>query len=148
MTDDPFAEYEPEFEAPPNISSYPSLERDFQGHLLIFKPSKYEEGIPSPDFNPAQPQYQNRITSDVWVVDGPLKNPDYADEAMFSDVYFSQDRIVKSVKRAVGTNKMIVGRPKLKDPSKRPGKGNAWNLEAPTAEEMAAVRAFWADQNK
>lgn len=131
--DDPFADA-------PQVSAYPKMEQ-LRGRLLLVKPTKLEEGLLSKYGKPNQPQYQDRITADVFVVDGGAVDG-FPGESEFLDMYISQDRLVKQLKRNVG-GQMILGRLDTYKPGTEAKAGNPWGLQEATAEDKGLARTFW-----
>lgn len=126
----------------PQVSTYPKMDQ-LRGRLLLIKPSKLEENLLSSFSKPGSPQYQDRVTADVYVVDGPPVEG-FDGENEFLDMYFSQDRLVKQLKRNVlPGSKMLLGRLdtfKEGEPAKA---GNPWGLKDPTDDDRSLARTFW-----
>ncbi len=142
MNDDPFGTPEEDpFTTAPQVSSYPKMD-DLRGRLLLVKPSKLEEGLLSSFSKPGKPQYQDRITADVYVVDGGSPEG-FDDETEFLDMYFSQDRLVKQLKRSIAGGRMILGRLETFKPGTKAEAGNPWGFQEPTEDDKTRAREFW-----
>lgn len=144
MTDaDPFAsagEEDDPFADAPAVGAYPTPEQ-LRGHLLLIKPTKLEENILSARFSkPGKPVYNDRITADVYVVDGSPKG--FEGETEFMDMYWSGDRMVKQLKRNVG-GVMVLGRLQTYKEGVEAGPGNPWGLLVATPEDKGMARTFW-----
>ncbi len=129
---DPFADA-------PNVSAYPKVDQ-LRGRLLLVKPTKLEENLLSSFSKPGKPQYQDRVTADVYVVDGSPEG--FPGEAEFLDMYFSQDRLVKQLKRNID-GPMILGRLDTFKPGLKAEQGNPWGFQPATAEDKGLARVFW-----
>lgn len=142
MTDDPFGTPEEDpFASAPQVSAYPKMD-DLRGRLLLVKAHKLEEGLLSSFSKPGKPMYQDRITADVYVVDGGAPEG-FEGETEFLDMYLSQDRLVKQLKRSVPGGRMILGRLDTFKPGTKAEAGNPWGLQEPTDEDKAKARVFW-----
>ncbi len=131
--DDPFADA-------PQVSAFPKMDQ-LRGRLLLVKPTKLEENLLSQFGKPGKPQYQDRITADVYVVDGG--SPDGFDgETEFLDMYFSQDRLVKQMRRSIG-GLMVLGRLETFKPGLKAEAGNPWGLQEASPEDKGLARTFW-----
>lgn len=147
MSNDPFSAAGGEaeqFESAPNVSSYPKVD-ELRGHLLLVRPTKLEEGILSSFSKPGKPQYQDRITTDVVVLDGPLDN---FDETEFTDMYISQSRLVAQLKKAVKTRGMILGRLDTFRPGEKAEQGNPWGLAPYTESDAIQARQYLESEAK
>lgn len=140
---DPFASAGAEddpFDDAPQVSAYPKLEQ-LRGRLLLVKPTKLEEHILTKFGTPTNPQYQDRITADVYVVDGPSVEG-FDGESEFLDMYLSNDRLVKQLRRNIG-GRMVLGRLETFEPGKKAMAGNPWGFQEATAEDKGLARVFW-----
>lgn len=140
MSDDPFGTPEEDpFASAPQVSAYPKVDQ-LRGMLLLVKATKLEEGLLSSFSKPGKPVYQDRVTADVYVVDGA---PDgFEGETEFLDMYFSQDRLVKQMKRSIN-GRMILGRLDTFKPGTKAEAGNPWGFQEPSEEDKNLARAFW-----
>lgn len=130
------------FSDPTNVSAYPKV-TDLRGHLVLLKPTKLEEGLLSAFSKPGKPQYQDRVTADVVVLDGPLD--DFEDDE-FPDMFFSQARLVSQMKRSIGG--MVLARLDTREPGTKAGEGNPWGLNPPTDDDRKVARKYLADLEK
>lgn len=133
MSNDPF-------ENPADIvSNFPKV-RDLKGHLVLFTPVKFEADVRSNFTNMhGSPKLQDRITTDLVVLDGPING---FDDTKFDALWISNDRIVKRLVPAVKTGRMVLGRVNTPDPNKAPGVGNPWDLVAPSEADKQVARDY------
>lgn len=141
MVDDPFdgAPGDDEFDSPPDVSAWPSVE-NLKGMLLLIRPTKFEEHILSVAFSkPGKEVYQDRITADVYTVEGkPI--PGFEGITEFLDVYISGERVVKQLVRSIGV-RPVLGRLDTYTGEKA-GPGNPWGLTPPTPEDKEIARSY------
>jgi len=131
------------FSAPATIpSEYPKLE-GLRTRLLLIAPTKYEQGIPSAfkDSNGVV-QLQNRMTADVYVVDGGQVTG--FDVTAFTSMYISNARLVDQLMKGFKEHFMILGRLDTFKPGTNAGAGNPWGLADPTEQDKQAARAYIA----
>jgi hypothetical protein len=149
MAQDPFAGANgspdgDQFDGPAAIpSEYPKLV-DLRTRLLLLAPTKYEQGIASAfRNNDGTVQLQNRMTANVYVVDG---GPVGAFEtSSFSAMYISNGRLVDQLMKAYKGQSMVLGRLDTKDGNgSKAGAGNPWGLADPTEQDKALARAYIA----
>lgn len=136
---------DPFIDAPLPTSAFPKV-RDFEGHLVLFTPTKLERGIPS-NFRDKQgnAQLQDRITTDVVVLDGPL---DDFEDTEYDALWISNDKIVNQLSKAVKTGSMVLARVTLPDPKKAAGVGNAWQLSPPNDDDRKVARQYLASKKE
>lgn len=135
------------FQAPAAIpSEYPKLE-NLRTRLLMIAPKKYEQGIPSAFRNPdGTVQTQNRMTADVFVVDGgPV--PGFEVTA-FTSMYLSNARIVDQLMGGYKEGFMVLGRLDTFKPGTKAGAGNPWGLSDPTEQDKQLARDYIAAGNR
>lgn len=135
MSNDPFTD------APEPVSEYPRI-RNLKGRLVLFTPSKLEKDIPS-NFKDkdGKPQLQDRVTTDMVVLDGPLED---FDDVEFENMWVSNSALVKQLSKAAKRGGMVLGRIGLPDPKGVPGTGNPWMLMVPTEEDRQVARDYLA----
>ena len=135
------------FAAPSAIlSEFPKL-ANLKGRLLMIRPVKFEERIPSKFRNPdGTVQLQDRMTADVYVIDGG-EIPGFGGSD-FPGMYISNDRLAKQIVPKLGTGLMALGRLSLLKPDQDPGAGNPWGLLDPTEEDKQKARAYIAAGNR
>jgi hypothetical protein len=107
---------------------------DFEGKLLLVKPTSKEEGI-STTFGPA-----DAIVADVVVLDGGN------DWEQYSDVYVFQKALQGQLKAKVGSGRYVLGR--LGKGTAKPGQSPPWLLEDPTEEDKEAARTYLKSEEK
>ena len=134
------------FGTAPDVSSFPKLEQ-LRGHLLLITPTRLETGLLSSFSKPGQPQYQDRITANVIVLDGlPVRQesgqPFETNE--FSAMYFSQSRLVAQLSGNVGTNRAILGRLETYKPGEKAAAGNPWGILPMTDQDADLARRYLA----
>lgn len=122
----------------PPTSSYPKME-DLDKRLLLIKPSLIEKVMQT--FEGQDPKEVERITADVSVLDGgELLGEDVP--ATFDAMFISQAALVGSLKPALRSGGMILGRLR-----KFPTKGN--KDKYPTPEDVErALAAYFASGGK
>jgi hypothetical protein len=149
MAQDPFAGANgspdgDQFDAPAVIpSEYPKLV-DLRTRLLLLAPTKYEQGIASAFRNQdGTVQLQNRMTANVYVVDGgPVAG---FEVTAFSSMYVSNGRLVDQMMKAYKGQSMVLGRLDTKEGgTSKAGAGNPWGLADPTEEDKQLARAYIA----
>lgn len=123
------------FESAPDVSAYPKP-NDLRGHLLLIRPTKFEGDLLSQFSKPGKPQYQDRITADVIVLDGPLEN---FEETEFFDMYFSQVRLVSQLKPFVKRQGLCLARLDTFRPGQKAEQGNPWGLVTEFTDEDAQL---------
>lgn len=104
---------------------------DFEGALLLIKPTKKEEEIPTA-FGPA-----DAVVADVVVLDGQHANPD-----PYTDVYVFQKALQGQLKAKVGTGRYVLGR--LGKGVAKAGQSAPWLLLDPTEQDKATARTYLA----
>ena len=102
---------------------------DFEGCLLLVKPTSRQQGIPTA-FGPA-----DAIVADIVVLDGK-----YANAEPYTDVYVFQKVLQGQLKAKVGTGRYVLGR--LGKGIARPGQSAPWVLQDPTEQDKEAARAY------
>lgn len=102
---------------------------DFEGSLLLVKPTSKEEGI-STSFGPA-----DAIVADVVVLDGEEANAD-----PYTDVYVFQKALQGQLKAKVGTGRYVLGR--LGKGTAKPGQSAPWILQDPTEQDKDTARTY------
>jgi hypothetical protein len=160
--DDPFNDGPDDsdpFDSPAEIpSEFPKFDDHLRGRLLLIKPTKLEQGLVSttlPKNSDGTPVVQDRITADVYVLDGaPLA--DFAGATAFPGLYISQSRVVVQLSNvaqlgAKTRQTMVLGRlntryaqgkPNPTAKERKAGPGNPWGLEDPTDADKATARAY------
>lgn len=149
MAQDPFAGVNgapdgDQFDAPAAIpSEYPKL-TDLRTRLLLLAPTKYEQGIASAfRNNDGTVQLQNRMTANVFVVDGGQVGA--FETSSFSAMYISNGRLVDQLMKAYKGQSMVLGRLDTKDGNgSKAGAGNPWGLSDPTEQDKVLARAYIA----
>jgi hypothetical protein len=131
------------FDDPMNVSAYPKV-KDLVGHLVLFTPTKLDENLLNANFSkPGKPVYEDRVTTDVVVLDGPVGDLDGTE---FPDMWVSNGRLVNQLKRSVG--KRVLARVSLKDTSRPAGEGNPYGLEPGSDEDKALAKKYLAELKK
>lgn len=102
---------------------------DFEGALLLVKPTSKEEAI-STAFGPA-----DAIVADVVVLDGK----DAAAEP-YTDVYIFQKALQGQLKAKVGTGRFVLGR--LGRGTAKAGQSAPWLLQDPTEDDKKTARVY------
>lgn len=125
----------------PDVSNYPKLDA-LRGALVLITPTRLETGLLSSFSKPGQPQYQDRITANVVVLDKlPLAG---FDSNEFTAMYFSQTRLVAQLQANVGTGRAILGRLDTYRPGEKAQAGNPWGIQPYSDADAAMARAYLA----
>lgn len=102
---------------------------DFEGSLLLVKPTALEEEI-STTYGPA-----DAIVADVVVLDGKEANPE-----PYTDVYIFQKALRGQLKAKVGTGRYVLGR--LGKGTAKSGQSAPWLLQDPTDGDKETARVY------
>lgn len=102
---------------------------DFEGSLLLVKPTSRQQGIPTA-YGPA-----DAIVADIVVLDGK-----YANVEPYTDVYVFQKALQGQLKAKVGTGRYVLGR--LGRGTAKPGQSAPWILQDPTEQDKETARTY------
>lgn len=102
---------------------------DFEGSLLLVKPTSKEEGI-STTFGLA-----DAVVADVVVLDGGNANAE-----PYTDVYVFQKALQGQLKAKVGSGRYVLGR--LGKGTAKPGQSPPWVLQDPNEKDKEAARVY------
>lgn len=102
---------------------------DFEGSLLLVKPTSKEEGI-STTFGLA-----DAVVADVVVLDGGNANAE-----PYTDVYVFQKALQGQLKAKVGSGRYVLGR--LGKGTAKPGQSPPWVLQDPSERDKEAARVY------
>jgi hypothetical protein len=137
QTGDPFSK-------PASVGNFPKLEQ-LRGRLLLIRPIKLETGLLSSNSTPSNPQFYDRLTADVTVLEGI---PAGFDKFEFREMFLSQSRLISQNKDALRTGGMVLGRLDTYKPGQTPGKGNPWGLSDFTPEDAVLARRYLSGELK
>lgn len=134
------------FGTAPDVSNYPKMDQ-LRGCLLLITPTRLETGLLSSFSKPGNPQYQDRITANVVVLDNlPVRlasgQPFEVNE--FTAMYFSQSRLVAQLSPNVGTGRAILGRLDTYRPGEKAEAGNPWGIAPMTDADADLARRYLA----
>jgi hypothetical protein len=102
---------------------------DFEGSLLLVKPTCEEKEIPT-TFGPA-----DAIVADVVVLDGKEANVE-----PYTDVYVFQKALRGQLKAKIGTGRYVLGR--LGKGTAKPGQSPPWILTDPQDKDKDTARVY------
>jgi len=153
------------FDAPAPPKARAPRMRDLYGRLVVLIPKRLEEGVRS-NFrdNNGQPVLQDRLTTDIVVLDGgtlhyggrpeetpPVPHTEVADVPVrFEDVYNSNKAIISQCREALRKrlagqgNGMVLGR--IGKGEAKGGNNAPWILLEPTEADRQLARQWWATQ--
>lgn len=124
----------------------------FRDRLVIIKPLR-QETVPNRLGAPGSTQ--EKITADVTVVDGrgpvplmegnpPRPTGQTVEGPEFRAMWITNEYVVTQLGDALKAGGMVLGTVGLPDPTKNPGKGNAWGVIKATEEQKQVARDFLA----
>jgi hypothetical protein len=148
VTVNPFGDDGPVSAPEPEGKSFASV-HDLNGHLVLVTPTKFEKNLRS-KFNKedGSPQFQDRITANIDVLDGPVKG---FEDTSFADIFFSQTVLVDQLSQVLkmGEGKQCLGRLQPKNPRKPAGGGNPWMLTTDlTEDDISRYKEYAASKAK
>jgi hypothetical protein len=131
------------FSDPSASSGYPKV-AELVGHLVLLRPTRFEERLLNQHFSkPDKPVYNDRVTADVIVLDGPLGEHD---DTQWDDMWITNSRLTSQLRRSV--DKQVLGRVELRYPDKPVGQGNPYGLVPPSEDDRKLARKFLAEEEE